>query len=136
MADACVLLVTFYSNFSCLLGLNQSKIKACYNINHVLYLTDVTVKNVLLQSVKQTKADTFEATIAGKTSDIKPADITFKNAESGLVYPVKSVSVDSKDATKVTLTAFNKITDGKTRSKKGCNSKNNSSCYKTRYHLP
>ena len=110
---ACVLLVTFYSNFSCLLGLNQSKIKACCDINHVLYLTDVTVKNVLLQSVKQTKADTLEATIAGDTKTIKEADITVTNTTTNVVYPVKKVSVDSKDATKVTLTVFSGLTDGK-----------------------
>ena len=110
---ACVLFVAFWCNFSCLLVLNQSKIKACCDINHVLYLTDVTVKNVLLQSVKQTKADTLEATIAGDTKSVKATDIKIVNAETNVVYPVHTVSVDAKDATKVTLTVFSPLTDGK-----------------------
>ena len=75
--------------------------------------TDVTVKNVLLQSVKQTKADTLEATIAGDTKSVKATDIKIVNAETNVVYPVHTVSVDAKDATKVTLTVFSSLTDGK-----------------------
>ncbi|MFR3346060.1 MAG: hypothetical protein ACLTS6_20145 [Anaerobutyricum sp.] len=37
-----------------------------------------------------------------------------KNTETNVVVPVKAVSVDSKDATKVTLTTFANVTDGKT----------------------
>ena len=75
--------------------------------------TDVTVKNVLLQSVKQTKADTLEATITGDTKSVKATDIKIVNAETNVVYPVHTVSVDAKDATKVTLTVFSPLTDGK-----------------------
>ena len=35
------------------------------------------------------------------------------NTTTNVVYPVKKVSVDSKDATKVTLTVFSGLTDGK-----------------------
>ncbi len=111
---ACVLLVTFYSNFSCLLGLNQSKIKACCDINHVLYLTDVTVKNVLLQSVTQKTAKTIEAVISGKTADLKATDFKIVNKSNNNVIAVKAVSVDKTDATKVTIETFADMRDAAT----------------------
>ena len=75
---------------------------------------DVEVKKYVLKSVAQTKADTFETSITGATKDIKTTDITVKNTENNIIVPVKSVSVDSKDATKVTFTTFAGLTDGKT----------------------
>ena len=72
------------------------------------------VKNYVLNSVAQTKADTFEASVAGATKNIKTTDIVVKNTENNVIVPVKSVSVDSKDATKVTFTTFAGLTDGKT----------------------
>ena len=75
---------------------------------------EVEVKNYVLKAVKQTKANEFESTIVGTTKNIKPSDITMKNTETNVVVPVKAVSVDSKDATKVTLTTFANVTDGKT----------------------
>ena len=75
---------------------------------------DVEVKNYVLKSVRQTKANEFESTIVGTTKNIKPSEITLKNTETNVVVPVKAVSVDSKDATKVTLTTFANVTDGKT----------------------
>ena len=74
----------------------------------------MTVKNYIISSLKQTKADTFEASILGKTSNIKAADITFTSKDNNVVYPVKSVSVDKADATKVTITVFSALKDGKT----------------------
>ena len=35
------------------------------------------------------------------------------NTTTNVVYPVHTVSVDAKDATKVTLTVFSPLTDGK-----------------------
>ena len=75
---------------------------------------EVEVKKYVLKSVAQTKADTFETSITGATKDIKSTDITVKNTENNVIVPVKSVSVDSKDATKVTFTTFAGLTDGKT----------------------
>ena len=75
---------------------------------------DVEVKKYVLKSVAQTKADTFETSITGATKEIKASEITVKNTENNVVVPVKSVSVDSKDATKVTFTTFAGLTDGKT----------------------
>ena len=75
---------------------------------------EVEVKKYVLKSVAQTKADTFETSITGATKEIKASEITVKNTENNVVVPVKSVSVDSKDATKVTFTTFAGLTDGKT----------------------
>ena len=74
----------------------------------------MTVKKYVVKSVKQTKADTFEAVVLGKTSDIKASDITVSNKTTNSVYAVKSVAVDEKDATKVTITTFAEFTDGAT----------------------
>ena len=73
----------------------------------------MTVKNVILQSVKQTKYNTIEAVITGKTSDIKAQDIVIANKTTNAVVAVKSVSVDEKDASKVTLETYSSVTDGK-----------------------
>ena len=75
---------------------------------------EVEVKKYVLKSVAQTKADTFETSVTGATKEIKASEITVKNTENNVVVPVKSVSVDSKDATKVTFTTFAGLTDGKT----------------------
>ena len=53
--------------------------------------TDIAVKKYILNSVAQTKADTFETSVAGATKDIKAADITVKNTENNVIVPVKSV---------------------------------------------
>ena len=73
----------------------------------------MTVKNVILQSVKQTKYNAIEAVITGKTSDIKAQDIIITNKTTNAVVAVKSVSVDEKDASKVTLETYSSVTDGK-----------------------
>ena len=75
---------------------------------------EVEVKKYVLKSVAQTKADTFETSVTGATKEIKASEITVKNTENNVIVPVKSVSVDSKDATKVTFTTFAGLTDGKT----------------------
>ena len=75
---------------------------------------DVEVKNYVLKSVRQTKAGEFEAVVDGKTSNILKSDITVANADTKVVYPVQKVSVDKKEATKVTFDTFSELTDGKT----------------------
>ena len=75
---------------------------------------EVEVKNYVLKSVRQTKAGEFEAVVDGKTSNILKSDITVANADTKVVYPVQKVSVDKKDATKVTFDTFSGLTDGKT----------------------
>ena len=72
----------------------------------------VTVKKVALKDVKQTKANELVATIAGDTKSLKNADISIKTPDN-VVLPVKTLAVDSKDATQVTLTTFTDMKDSK-----------------------
>ena len=73
---------------------------------------EVEVKNYVLGTVSQTKLTELTATVAGNTKNLKTTDFTVKNTTSNVVYPVSKVSVDSKDATKVTLTLFSELSDG------------------------
>ena len=70
------------------------------------------VKTYVFKSVKQTKADTLEAVVSGKTSDIKASDIKVTNTVNNNVIAVKAVTVDKADATKVTITTFAEMVDG------------------------
>ena len=72
---------------------------------------EVEVKNYALGTVSQTKLTELTATVAGNTKNLKTTDFTVKNTTSNVVYPVSKVSVDSKDATKVTLTLFSELND-------------------------
>ena len=62
-----------------------------------------------VKSVAQTKANTLETVVLGKTSDIKPADIKITNTANNNAIAVKSVSVDKADATKVTVETLSLI---------------------------
>ena len=72
---------------------------------------EVEVKNYALGTVSQTKLTELTATVAGNTKNLKPTDFVVKNETTNVVYPVSKVSVDSKDATKVTLTLFSELND-------------------------
>ena len=72
---------------------------------------EVEVKKYVLTSVAQTKANTLETVVLGKTSDIKPADIKITNTANNNAIAVKSVSVDKADATKVTVETFADMKD-------------------------
>ena len=72
---------------------------------------EVEVKNYVVKSVAQTKANTLETVVLGKTSDIKPADIKITNTANNNAIAVKSVSVDKADATKVTVETFADMKD-------------------------
>ncbi|MDY4892602.1 MAG: Ig-like domain-containing protein, partial [Agathobacter sp.] len=72
----------------------------------------IAVKNYVLKDVKQTKIDTLEAVVEGKTSDIKASDFTIKNQTTKVDALVKSVSVDKTDATKITVETFVDMTNG------------------------
>lgn len=98
--------------------MNQNKIKACCDINHVLSPTDVTVKNVVFKSVEQTESKVLVATIVGDGSKVTAKDVVITNTDNKVVNPVKKVSVDSKDKTKLVIEAYNSMTDGKTYSVK------------------
>ena len=73
---------------------------------------DVEVKNYVLSTVAQNKLTELTATVAGNTKNLKPTDFVVKNETTNVVYPVSKVSVDSKDASKVTLTLFSELSDG------------------------
>lgn len=73
---------------------------------------EITVKKQIFKDVKQTKADTLEAVIAGDTKSLKADDVKITNTKTNVVYAVKSVTVDKTDATKVTIVTFAKMNDG------------------------
>ena len=73
----------------------------------------VSVKKYAFKSVKQTKIDELTAEIAGATKDLKTSDVKITNTETKTVVPVKSVSVDANDATKVTIGLPVSVSDGK-----------------------
>ena len=71
----------------------------------------MAVKNYVLTDVAQTKLAELTATITGSTKDLKTTDFVITNTTSNVVYPVSKVTVDTKDATKVTLTLFSDLKD-------------------------
>ena len=75
---------------------------------------EVEIKNYALGTVSQTKLTELTATVAGNTKNLKPTDFVVKNETTNVVYPVSKVSVDSKDASKVTLTLFSEAKDAAT----------------------
>ena len=72
----------------------------------------MAVKNFILQSVKQTKANTLETSILGTTKNIKTTDVKITNTANQNAIAVKSVTPDKADATKVTLETFADMKDG------------------------
>ena len=75
---------------------------------------DVEVKNHVLSTVAQNKLTELKATVAGDTKNLKTTDFTVKSEATNVVYPVSKVTVDSKDASKVTLTLFSELKDAAT----------------------
>lgn len=75
---------------------------------------EVEVKNYALGTVSQTKLTELTATVTGDTKNLKATDFAIKSEATKVVYPVSKVSVDSKDASKVTLTLFSELKDAAT----------------------
>ena len=75
---------------------------------------EVEVKNYVLSTVAQNKLTELTATVAGDTKNLKATDFAIKSEATKVVYPVSKVSVDSKDASKVTLTLFSELKDAAT----------------------
>ena len=73
----------------------------------------MAVKDVILKDVKQTTTTKLVATIAGNTANVKASDIVITNTYSKANFAVKSVSVDSKDKTQVTVETYVAMNDGK-----------------------
>ena len=75
---------------------------------------EVEVKNYVLSTVAQNKLTELTATVAGDTKNLKASKFTVKSEATNVVYPVSKVTVDSKDASKVTLTLFSELKDAAT----------------------
>ena len=75
---------------------------------------EVEVKNYVLSTVAQNKLTELTATVTGNTKNLKPTDFAIKSEATNVVYPVSKVTVDSKDASKVTLTLFSELKDAAT----------------------
>ena len=75
---------------------------------------EVEVKNYVLSTVAQNKLTELTATVAGDTKNLKVTDFAIKSKATNVVYPVSKVTVDSKDASKVTLTLFSELKDAAT----------------------
>ena len=72
---------------------------------------EVEVKKFILNSVTQSKLRELTVTVAGDTKALKATDFTVVNPKTNVKYPVSKIAVDSKDATKVTLTMFADLSD-------------------------
>ena len=73
----------------------------------------MTVKNVIFKDLAQTTANTFTAVVTGNTKDLKATDFSFVNVATKATVAIKEIAVDKKDATKITITTFANLTDGK-----------------------
>ena len=73
----------------------------------------MAVKDVILKDVKQTTTTKLVATVAGNTANVKASDIVITNTYSKANFAVKSVSVDSKDKTQITVETYVAMNDGK-----------------------
>lgn len=73
----------------------------------------VDVKNYILKDVKQTKYNTLEAVIGGKTSALKKTDFALVNTATKAVVAINEIKPDAADASKVTITTYGSMTDGK-----------------------
>ena len=75
---------------------------------------EVEVKKYVLSTVSQNKLTELKATVTGDTKNLKATDFAIKSEATNVVYPVSKVTVDSKDASKVTLTLFSELKDAAT----------------------
>ena len=92
-------------------GVKAGKVTITAKAGKTTATKDIEVKNYVLADVAQAKLAELTATVSGTTKNLKASDFTIKNATTNVVYPVSKVSVDSKDATKVTLTLFSELKD-------------------------
>ena len=73
----------------------------------------MTVKNVIFKDLAQTTANTFTAVVTGNTKNLKATDFSFVNVATKANVAIKSVAVDQKDATKVSISTYADLKDGK-----------------------
>ena len=66
-----------------------------------------------ITAIKQDKAASLSATFSADMTGIKDTDLKIVRDETGAVVTVKSVAVDKKDNTKVSIETYEALTDGK-----------------------
>ena len=93
-------------------GVKAGKVTITAKAGKTTKTVDMEVKNYILKSVKQNKTNELIAIVDGSTKGIKASDVTIKTPDN-IVLPVKSLTVDSKDATKLTLVTFSEMKDAK-----------------------
>ena len=94
-------------------GVKAGKVTITAKAGKTTKTVDMTVKTAILKDVAQKSLTTVEAVITGDTKNLKTSDFTITNTSNNVVYAVKEVAVDAKDATKVTLTTYMDMKDAK-----------------------
>ncbi len=94
-------------------GVKAGKVTITATAGKTTKTVDMEVKTAIFKSVAQASTKTLTATFAGNTKALKATDFKITNTSNNVVYAVKDVTVDAKDATKVTLTTYMEMKDAK-----------------------
>lgn len=94
-------------------GVKAGKVTITATAGKTTKTVDMEVKTAIFKSVAQASTTTLAATFAGNTKALKATDFKITNTFNNVVYAVKDVTVDAKDATKVTLTTYMEMKDAK-----------------------
>ena len=94
-------------------GVKAGKVTITATAGATTKTVDMEVKTAIFKSVAQASTTTLAATFAGDTKSLKAGDFKITNTSNNVVYAVKDVTVDAKDATKVTLTTSMEMKDAK-----------------------
>ena len=94
-------------------GVKDGKVTITATAGKTTKTVDMEVKKVILKDAKQTEVTKIVATVAGDTKDLKAGDFKITNTATNATVAVKAVTVDSKDATKLTIDTFTEMKDAK-----------------------
>ena len=94
-------------------GVKAGKVTITAKAGKTTKTVDMEVKTAIFKGIAQKSTKTLEATFAGDTKSLKATDFKITNTFNNVVYAVKDVTVDAKDATKVTLTTYMDMKDAK-----------------------
>lgn len=94
-------------------GVKAGKVTITAKAGKTTKTVDMEVKTAIFKGIAQKSTTTLEATFAGDTKSLKAGDFKITNTSNNVVYAVKDVTVDAKDATKVTLTTYMEMKDAK-----------------------
>ena len=94
-------------------GVKAGKVTITAKAGKTTKTVDMEVKKVILKDAKQTEVTKIVATVAGDTKDLKAGDFKITNTATNATVAVKAVTVDSKDATKLTIDTFTEMKDAK-----------------------